>query len=63
MHGIDLMSPVILSDLTPLKISTPNEVTEDGIDICVNFEHLENALFPIEVTKDGIVKCASFIQL
>ena len=39
----------------PLKIWLPNEVTEEGIVICVNDKHPSKAKVPIEVTEEGIV--------
>ena len=40
----------------------PKEITEDGIDICVNSEQPEKALSPIEVTEEGIVICFSDVH-
>ena len=39
LFGIFVISPVNSSKLIPLKIFSPNDVTEDGIVICVNDEH------------------------
>ena len=54
-----LISPFILGDLTPAKISLPNEITEEGIVFCANEEHSENALFPIEVTEERNITCST----
>ena len=43
----------------PLKAQFLAEVTDDGIDICVNDEHSEKAQFSIEVTDDGIEICVN----
>ena len=38
----------------------PIEITEEGIKICVNDEHLLNAEFPMEVTEEGISNVICF---
>ena len=41
------------------KASSPIDVTDDGIVICVSELHSEKASSPIDVTDDGIVICVS----
>ena len=59
LSGIYLIFPVISSVLIPLKILFPNEVTEEGMAICVNDEHPEKAQSPILVTEERIVICVN----
>ena len=51
---IFLIFPTISRDLIPSKIWSPNEVTEEGIDIFVNDMQFSNAFDSIDLTDDGI---------
>ena len=40
----------------------PNEITDDGIEICVNDVQPLKAPFPIETTEFGIIICSIDVQ-
>lgn len=52
--GILLILPEITSELTPLNIKLPKDVTDEGIDICCNARHPLKASPLIVVTEEGI---------
>ena len=51
--------PLINNVFIPLKTLFPIDVTEEGISICVNDEHLEKEQSPICFTEEGIVTCVN----